>query len=218
MIPPILAAAALVLAALPVVAQEAPPGDPHEHILKVLARAPDTPGGRGYLGVARDEARIARDHARLAASGQGDLDWVKAQVAAAVNAIDPGLVPEGPGLGFGMRPALRATVYQVMHAMHADPDNQNVVLRAAPVTVSAQTAMARLDEALEQARRALAAPDLDRAREAAAEMDRALALAVSGQDLDANGDIAWSRGEGGLRQATSHMRQMAIGEGMALAP
>ncbi|MBI5165033.1 MAG: hypothetical protein HY985_14170 [Magnetospirillum sp.] len=185
-----------------------------DHLRHLLVRADTTPGNRGVIDIARTEALIAQQAVR-AARGQSDLAALKAQVVAAVNALDPTLVPTGPGLGYGLRPALSATVAEITALISAASGNNEVLLRATPATVSAQTALTRTDESIAIARQVLSAGSVAEAEAPLARLDAALNRIIAGEDLDRDGEIAWSRGEGGLRQTWSFVRQMAIGEGLA---
>lgn len=171
---------------------------------------------RGLFDVARTEAAIARRHTQ-AALRETDLATMKTQVAAAVNAIDPGLVASGPGLGTGLRPALLEAVDQLLAVQRAQPQDPDVALRATAASVAGQTALMRTDEALQEARDALAAQSTSEAIPALVRLDTLLARVVAGQDADGDGEIGWNLGEGGIQQAWSFTRQMAIAEGLEVA-
>lgn len=174
-------------------------------------------GERGLFDVARTEAAIAQRHTK-AALRETDLAEMKSQVAAAVHAIDPGLVARGPGLGTGLRPALQATADRLLAAQLAQSAPEaDAALRATAASVAAQTALMRTDDALREARDALAAQSTSQAIPSLVRLDDLLTRITQGQDTDGNGEITWNQGEGGLQQAWSFTREMAIAEGLEVA-
>src|SRR5262245_43978842 len=76
----------------------------HLHLGHVMTNWRDTPGSRGFLPVAADEARVAAQHARLA-SQSASFDDVKLHAGHVLHALDPTLEPKGPGAGYGVRQA-----------------------------------------------------------------------------------------------------------------
>lgn len=168
------------------------------------------PAHAGPLETARQEAAIARHHAEAAASA-ADLAQAKRQVAAAVHAIDPGLVRQGPGMGQGLRPSLQRLAVEALAAM--DSPSPEVRLRAGPAAVAAQTALRRTDEAIEQARQVLAADDLSAARQPLEGFGLLLSQVEAGADLDHDGEAGWASGEGGLAQAAEFVRGIEIVSG-----
>jgi hypothetical protein len=181
------------------------------HLDRIFTQAPGTPGGMGYLPLARAEAAIAREQVRAAQADSGDLAKVKARVAAAVNAIDPGLVGFGPGLGFGLREALRRMIGEVSAALLSAPTNANVTVQAAPVTVALQTALLRTDDAIECARQVLAAADVAAAERPLRRLAELLDEVEAGHKETVSA-LPWSQGAGGLDTAEAFLNQIAIGE------
>ena len=76
----------------------------HLHIGHVMTNWRDTPGSRGFLPVAIDEARVAALHAKLAAKS-ATLGDIKLHAAHVLNALDPAVEPSGPGAGYGVKKA-----------------------------------------------------------------------------------------------------------------
>src|SRR5205085_10550083 len=76
----------------------------HLHIGHVMTNWRDTPGARGFLPVAIDEARVAALHAGLSAKS-ATLDDAKLHAAHVLNALDPYVERTGPGAGYGVKKA-----------------------------------------------------------------------------------------------------------------
>src|SRR5215813_12005587 len=78
----------------------------HLHIGHVMTNWRDTPGTRGFLPVAIDEARVAVLHARLAANAASLTD-ITLHAGHVLHALDPAVEPKsaGPGAGYGVRKA-----------------------------------------------------------------------------------------------------------------
>ena len=112
----------------------------HLHIGHVMTNWRDTPGTRGFLPVAVDEARVAALHAALAAKATS-LDDIKLHAGHALHALDPAVEPKGPGAGYGVKKAVEgaldhlalaakadgATVTVTTHAINARPPLMNVL-------------------------------------------------------------------------------------------
>lgn len=170
---------------------------------------------RGAFDLARTNAALAQRHAK-AALRQTDLAAMKAEVAAAAHAIDPSLVSQGPAVGPGLRPALAAAVERLL-ALQAAGGEGEAGLRATAASVAGQTALMRTDEALREARGALAAASTSQAIPSLVRLDDLLNRIQAGQDVDGDGQVSWNQGEGGIQQAWSFTRQMAIAEGVEVA-
>src|SRR5207244_11758232 len=76
----------------------------HLHIGHVMTNWRDTPGSRGFLPVAVDEARVAVLHAGLAVNS-ANLDDIKLHAGHVLHALDPAVERAGPGAGYGVRKA-----------------------------------------------------------------------------------------------------------------
>ncbi|MEW5726988.1 MAG: hypothetical protein AB1918_04105 [Pseudomonadota bacterium] len=181
-------------------------------------QAPDLAGllvERGAFDLARTNAALAQRHTK-AALRQTDLAAMKAEVVAAVHAIDPSLVPQGAAVGPGLRSALAAAVERLL-ALQATGGEGEAGLRATAASVAGQTALMRTDEALREAWGALAAASTSQAIPSLVRLDDQLNRIQVGQDVDGDGQVSWNQGEGGIQQAWSFTRQMAIAEGVEVA-
>jgi hypothetical protein len=173
----------------------------HLHLGHVMTNWRDTPGGRGFLPVAIDEARVAVLHAGLAARGAG-LDDIKLHAGHVLHALDPALVSMGPGAGYGVKKAVAGAEQHLGMAAAAEGATANIATHAAPVSSALSNVLQWVDEAIGIAEHVRASNDAaDAARLA--------------RDLEA----ATRRiGEEGLRVAQAHMDLMLKAEGLAGAP
>src|SRR6266513_1285088 len=105
----------------------------HLHLGHVMTNWRDTPGSRGFLPVAIDEARVASLHAGLAAKATS-LDDIKMHAGHALHALDPSMESKGPGAGYGVQKAVEGTLEHLALAAKAD---------GATVTVTTYTIRSR---------------------------------------------------------------------------
>ncbi len=78
------------------------PSIAHVHLGHVLSGWSDTPQRQGLLRVARQDARVAAEHAEYAVQGARDLGSVRLHLGHVLQVLDPALAPEGPGSGYGL--------------------------------------------------------------------------------------------------------------------
>jgi hypothetical protein len=173
----------------------------HLHIGHVMTNWRDTPGARGFLPVAVDEARVAVVQARLAATG-ASLDDVKLHAGHVLHALDPAVEPKGPGAGYGVKKAAAGALQHLDFAVKAEGATANVTTYAAQVASSLSNVLQWLDQAIAAAQKIRAATDRAEATGAAADLV-VLTLRISDE---------------GLQQAQTHMGLMLKAEGRLGAP
>jgi predicted lipoprotein with Yx(FWY)xxD motif len=192
---------------------DTPPNVVKVHLAHITTTFQDAPGHQGLLATAVAEAKIAAQHAALAAKAGDNLDSMKLHAGHVMHAVDPGVEPAGPGLGFGVRRAAAGVVEHIQLASKAPTVSINVLTFAARIIASGNTTVKRADEVVVVARRIRAATT---AAEAAPEVARLNLLAqqmTSGLDVNRDGLIGWQTGEGGLGQVQAQMESMLEGEG-----
>lgn len=178
-------------------------------LMMIQTRASDTPGGQGLLATVYGEARNVERHARYAASKTDDLDWMRTQAHHILHAIEPGAEFRGRGLGYGLKKALAGLSLAAGRAAGASDATDGVKMHAADVAAAASDSMARADAIRALADSIILAPDPYVAAPLVRKMrDLALQL-MTGSDLDRDGKIAGSRGEGGVDQIAAHVQLMA---------
>src|SRR5438309_3397070 len=119
----------------------------HLHIGHVMTNWRDTPGTRGFLPVAVDEARVAVLHARLAAKA-ASLDDIKLHAGHVLHALDPAVEPKGPGAGYGVKKAAAGALQHLDNAAKADGATPNVTTLAADVSSSLTKVAQWVDQAI----------------------------------------------------------------------
>jgi hypothetical protein len=173
----------------------------HLHIGHVMTNWRDTPGSRGFLPVAVDEARVAMLHAGLAVSA-ASLDDIKLHAGHVLHALDPALEPKGPGAGYGVKKATAGAQQHLDFAAKADGATTIVTTHAADVSSALASVVEWLGEAIALARRIQSATDLADARRSATD------LAALTQRIN----------DEGLQPAQTSMNLILKAEGLLGAP
>jgi hypothetical protein len=173
----------------------------HLHIGHVMTNWRDTPGARGFLPVAIDEARVAILHARLAAKS-ASLDEIKLHAGHVLHALDPTIEQKGPGAGYGVKKAATGAQQHLEFAAKAEGATTSVTTHAANVSSSLTNVLTWVDQAIAAATSVRAATDAAQAARFAAD------LAAVTQRI----------GDEGLQQAKAQMDLMLKAEGLLGAP
>lgn len=173
----------------------------HLHIGHVMTNWRDTPGTRGFLPVAVDEARVAVLHARLAAKG-ASLDDITLHARHVLHALDPTVEPKGPGAGYGVKKAAAGALQHLDFAAKADGATASITTHAVQVSSSLTNVLQWVDQAIATAQKVRAAADAAEAAAPAADLV-ALTLRIS---------------DDGLQRAQTHMGLMLKAEGLVGAP
>src|SRR6266850_683510 len=122
----------------------------HLHIGHVMTNWRDTPGTRGFLPVAVDEARVAGLHARLAAKA-ASLDEITLHAGHVLNALDPSVEPKGPGAGYGVKKAAAGALQHLEFAARESKTGgatENITTHAAQVSSSLSHVLQLVDQAI----------------------------------------------------------------------
>jgi hypothetical protein len=185
-----------------------PAGPVGVHLAHVVNGFTDTPGLQGLLPTATGEARIAAQHAALAARQPQNLDYMKLHAGHVIHALDPTVINMGPGLGYGLRKAAAAVATHVELAVAQPGPSQNVTAHSKHVVIAAKNTIQRADQLLALAQKVQAAAT---AAEAAALVSQMASLAeqlMPGADANGDGRITYEVNEGGLQHAEEHFRFM----------
>lgn len=174
---------------------------------------PETGFDGGLIDIAARETAVAdREIAR--ALEADDIDVRRARVAAALNAINPRVVPEGPGLGYGLiRAARDATSEAYRIGLLVMPGGVLEEQSSALATIFTNLSTWGRDVAilLREASRA-ETPEMARP---ALEQAKALTTAmIDGRDGDGDGSIGAGFDEGGLEQGRAAYRAMLRAQDM----
>jgi hypothetical protein len=189
-----------------------PAGAVGVHIGHVIQAFGDTPNMQGLLPVAMADAKVAAQHAALAAKDPNNLDAMKLHAGHVLNALDPTIVPKGPGSGYGVKKATLGVVTHINLAAKATGASQNVITHANHVSTSAQNTLTRCDEAIELAKKVQTSTSASDAAALISQLVSVTTQLTAGVDKNNDGRITWEAGEGGLQQADEHMKLMLAGE------
>ena len=141
----------------------------HLHIGHVMTNWRDTPGSRGFLPVAVDEARVAVLHAELAVKS-ASLEDIKLHAGHVLHALDPAVEPKGPGAGYGVRNATVGALQHLDFAVKADGATAAVTTHAAQVSASLSDALQSVERAVAIVQRIRVATDVADARQSAVDL------------------------------------------------
>lgn len=187
---------------------------PHAHIGHVTDAFDAAPTGPGLLPLAMAEAEVAVGHVELASLETGSLAAIKMHVAHALHAIDPTLVLDGPGYGYGLRQAAAETVRHIELAGSEPGASVNVRTHAPHVATTAGNAVRRADAMVALAQQLLTTNSINDATALLQRLSAESQALLFGRDVDGDGRVGWEVGEGGLRQSSQHMTLMKRGEGL----
>lgn len=198
------------IAATPMTAQ----AQAHAHIGHVATSWGDTPDHAGLLTTAEAEARIAMQHASLAAGSAGNIDAIKLHAGHVMHAIDPTTQDGGPGLGYGLIKAAKGARDHMGYAAASDDASDAVKLHAQHIDASLGDAIDWSEDALDLCDMIMATQDAGNAASLANDLVATMDSIVNGKDANGDGSISWQAGEGGLAQARLHLGLMMKAEGM----
>jgi hypothetical protein len=189
-----------------------PAGPVGVHIGHVVNAFSDTPNGRGLLPTAMAEARVAIQHAGLAARNTTSLDAMKLHAGHVINALDPTVVATGPGLGYGVKKAATGIATHIELAAKTQGASPNVVTHATHIATSARNTVQRADQIVALAKQIQAATSATDAAALVSQMVSQCDQLVAGADTNGDGRITWEAGEGGLQQVQQHVNLMLAAE------
>jgi hypothetical protein len=189
-----------------------PAGPAGVHIGHVVNAFGDTPNGQGLLPTAMAEARVAMQHAALAARNTTSLDAMKLHAGHVINALDPTIVATGPGLGYGVKKAATGVATHIELAAKAQGASPNVVAHSVHIATSARNTVQRADQIVALAKQIQAATSATDAAALVSQMVSQCDQLMAGADTNGDGRITWEAGEGGLQQVQQHVNLMLAAE------
>ena len=210
---------------------QAPASPAHAHIGHVMTSWKDTPDMKGFLPTAIADAQVAMEQVERAdLEGRINDFWLYGGYV--LNALDPGPETDAllktayarlpttyvkidvPGTGYGIKRAVAGALQHVQLAAKSDGASDNVKTHAAHVTASLENVAKWTDEAIATTRKLLEAKDVGGGQVLVDELTAQIGQIAIGIDANGDGQTGWQTGEGGLRQANTHMRLMMKGEGL----
>jgi hypothetical protein len=210
---------------------QAPVSPAHAHIGHVMTSWKDTPDMKGFLPTAIADTQVAMEQVERAdLEGRINDFWLYGGYV--LNALDPGAETDAllktayarlpttyvkievPGSGYGIKRAIAGALQHVQLAAKSEGASDNVKTHAAHVTASLENVAKWTDEAIATARKLLEAKDVGGGQVLVDDLTAQIGQIAIGIDANGDGQTGWQTGEGGLRQATAHMRLMMKGEGL----
>jgi hypothetical protein len=186
----------------------------HAHIGHVMTKWSDTPEQWGFLPTAMKESEIAAYHAEIATSNLGDLAFMQTHVKHTLHALDPSIISEGPGRGYGVVNAAINTANHISASEKSSEATPNIKLHSTHVRASADNAANWAKEAVLLSQKILTASSAAKAAPMVQQLKVITDALITGVDANGDGQISWKKGEGGLGVANIHMEIMMKGEGL----
>lgn len=193
---------------------DAEQGAGHNHIGHVMDGWNDTPDGVGFLPAAIEEARIAAQHASLAAKDPSNLDAMKRHTAHVLHAVDPSQIENGPGKGYGVKQGAEGAAKHIQAAANTDGASDAIKTHATHVATSARNTVSRVDEIVALAKKIEMVSSASTASSMVGELNALAQQLLSGNDANGDGRTGWQEGEGGLEVAETHANLMKKAEGL----
>lgn len=210
---------------------QAPVSPAQTHIGHIMTSWTDTPGMKGFLPTAIADTQVAMEQVERAdLEGRIHDFWLYGGYI--LNALDPGpqtdallktayarlpttyVKVEVPGSGYGVKRAIAGALQHVQLAAKSDGASDNVKTHAAHVAASLENVAKWTEEAIATTRKLLEAKDVGGGQVLVDELTAQIGQIAIGTDANGDGQTGWETGEGGLRQANTHMRLMMKGEGL----
>ncbi len=186
----------------------------HSHMGHVMTGWSDTPEQWGFLPTAIEEAKIAAQHAGFAASKPGDLEYMKTHIEHVIHALDPSVIAEGPGHGYGVVKAAWNAAKHIGIAAESTGATDNITLHTEHVWTSADNTVTWAKAAVVLSQEVLAASSTADAAPMVMKIKAMSDALITGIDDNGDGTVSWMKGEGGLAVAEAHMGFMMQGENM----
>ncbi|HEX7937895.1 MAG TPA: hypothetical protein VF483_02820, partial [Gemmatimonadaceae bacterium] len=185
-----------------------PPGAPGIEIGYVVNTFKEAPLLQGLLPAAIAEAKIAIQHAGLAGRQPTNLEYMKTHAGHVINALDPTIIKQGPGQGYGVKRAALGVAEHIELAAKAEGATPAIQVHATHIAMTARNTITRADAIIAIAQKILASTSAPEAASLVAQMASAADQLIAGADANNDGRITWEQGEGGLQVAEDHVKLM----------
>ncbi|MGW8248910.1 MAG: hypothetical protein ACWGOV_12470 [Acidiferrobacterales bacterium] len=175
------------------------------HVQHVNKSWTDTPQQKGLMETAIGEAEIAALHAGFAAKKPDDLAWMKMHNKHVINALDPGMEPKGPGMGYGAMKASKGVIKHIKLAAGSKDASDYLKMHAVHVATSAENAVKRSQQVLKLSKKLQKTYSSEKAAKLSKEIVVLTQAILNGTDANGDGKITWQAGEGGLLESRKHL-------------
>lgn len=184
------------------------------HVGHVNTSFRDTPEQKGFLETALAEADVAIQHATLGMKDLTSLDMMKRHAGHVLHALDPSLMAQGPGKGYGLKKAADNVASHITMAGQPADAPAAVKTHSVHVAEAAKTTSARATEMIALAQKVLAATTAAEAKPLFEQLNAKAQELRAGVDANKDGKVDWKAPEGGLDMARTHMDLMMKAMGM----
>lgn len=174
------------------------------HIRHVVDAINGTPDRVGLLTILETEAKIAAQHAKLAAADTENLESMQLHIGHVRHAVDPSAEPEGPGKGYGVSKAAKGVVTHIMLATKSVGSSEGIETHANHVATSARNVVAWCATILAESEKVVNAESAEDAADATTKIAELTEHVLEGVDANDDGRVSWQAREGGVAQAKQH--------------
>jgi sugar lactone lactonase YvrE len=190
-----------------------PDGSAPAHLGHVAYAFPGAPDGRSLAATASAETGAMLLHANFAGGDLSDFGAMRRHAGHVLHLVEPADGVSGPGLGFGVIPAVEALVTHLERAAAESGASDNLRTHAGHVSQIAAGLVANARNAADLARQLADATSIRRAAPLVARL-RALAYQITeGFDVDGDGRLSFD-GEAGMQQLEAHLYLLLEGEAL----
>ena len=183
------------------------------HVGHVAYGFPGAPGGRSLAATASAEVGTLTLHANFAAGDLSDFGSMRRHAAHALHLLQPAEGASGPGLGFGVIPAVEALVSHLERAAGAAGASDSLQAHAGHVSRIAAGMLARAHRAAEVAGQLAEAVSIRRAAPLVGRLQALAYQIAEGFDVDGDGQMGLD-GEAGMQQLEAHLYLLLEGEAL----
>ena len=158
----------------------------------------------GLLSILEAEAKIAAQHAKLAAADTESLESMQRHIRHVRHAVDPSAEPKGPGKGYGVSKAAKGVETHIMLATKSVGSSEGIEMHANHVATSARNVVAWCTTILAESEKVVNAESAKDAAAATRKIAELTQHVLEGVDANGDGRVSWQAREGGVAQAKQH--------------
>lgn len=180
----------------------------HVHVGHAMTAWRDTPNEQGLFITAEQEGTIAVEHAQYAIENSHDISLLKMHIKHVQHAMDPDIVKEGPGLGYGFIKALNAARDHILFAADSRDASDNIKSSAQLWSKNVDTIIERSNLVVALSKEVLKSNSHEEVMVLADEIKLLTQQNLYGYDSDADGTIGNIRADYGIKQLKGELIAM----------